>query len=80
MIQQLKKMVVDQDSYVDCLNKRLRSAMKMVETEEQCNECVRLEKLNSAEYSKLVDLRYSLYYLRRAAGHKDVDVFHPERF
>ena len=80
MIQQLKKQVIDQDSYYDCVSKRLKSAMRECETEEQCNECVRLEKLVSAEYSKLVDLRHSLYYLRRAAGHKDVDAFNPERF
>ena len=80
MIQQLKRMVTDQDSYVDCLNKRLASAMHSEFTEERCNECERLFKKYHEESAKLSYLRSSLSYLRRAAGHEDVDTFYPERF
>lgn len=80
MIQQLKKMVVDQDSYLDCLNKRLASAMKNVTTEEGCNECERVFKKVCEEQARLRDLKQSLFYLRRAAGHNDIDTFNPERF
>lgn len=80
MIQQLKQMVKDQESYVECLSKRLASAMKHVETEEQCDECDRLFRSVSDESARLLDLRHSLFYLRRAEGHKDVDTFYPERF
>ena len=80
MIQLLKKSVVDQVSYLDCLNERLASAMKQEFSEEKCNECSRLHERVSKETARLSDLRSSLFYLRRAAGHKDVDVFNPERF
>lgn len=80
MIQQLKQMVIDQESYVDCLNKRLASAMKQEFTKEKCNECERLFKSYSEESTKLSYLRSSLAYMRRAAGHEDVDTFNPERF
>ena len=80
MIQQLRKSVVDQKSYLECIEKRFASARKAEFTEEKCNECERLFKKYSEESTKLSYLRSSLAYMRRAAGHEDVDTFYPERF
>lgn len=80
MIQQLKQMVIDQASNVDSIEDRFLEAMNMDFTEESCNERARLNDEVLRESARLSDLKQSLFYLRRAAGHKDVDVFNPERF
>lgn len=80
MIQQLKQMVIDQASNVDSIEDRFLEAMNMDFTEEICNERARLNDEVLRESARLSDLRQTLFYLRRAAGHKDIDVFNPERF
>lgn len=80
MIQQLKKAVVDQASYLECIEKRFESARKAEFTEENCNDLARLCNMIGKESARLQDLKQSLSYLRRAAGHKDIDVFNPEKF
>lgn len=80
ILNQLKQMIVDEQSYLDCVEKRLASAKKMEFTEERCNEVDRLFNKTIELSARLTYLRSALVSLRRAEGHKDVDVFYPERF
>ena len=80
ILNQLKQMIVDEQSYLDCVEKRLASAKKMEFTEERCNEVDRLFNKTMELSARLTYLRSALVSLRKAEGHKDVDVFYPERF
>ena len=80
ILNQLKQMIVDEQSYLDCVEKRLASAKKMEFTEERCNEVDRLFNKTMELSAHLTYLRSALVSLRMAAGHNDVDVFYPERF
>ena len=80
MIQQLKTAVVDQKSYLECIEKRFASARKAEFTEDNCRECERLFNKLQEETARLSDMRHALSYLRRAAGDKEVNVFEPEKF
>lgn len=80
ILNQLKQMIVDESSYLDCVEKRLASAKKMEFTEERCNEVERLFNKTMELSARLTYLRSALVSLRRAEGHNDVDVFYPERF
>lgn len=80
ILNQLKQMIVDEQSYLDCVEKRLSSAKKMEFTEERCNEVDRLFNKTIELSERLTYLRSALVSLRKAEGHKDVDVFYPERF
>lgn len=80
ILNQLKQMIVDEQSDLDCVEKRLASAKKMEFTEERCNEVDRLFYKTMELSAHLSYLRSALVSLRKAEGHKDADVFHPERF
>lgn len=80
ILNQLKKKVSDEQSYLDRVEKRLASAKKMEFTEERCNEVDRLFNKTMEMSAHLTYLRSALVSLRKAEGHKDIDVFHPERF
>lgn len=80
ILNQLKQMIVDEQSYLDCVEKRLASAKKMEFTEERCNEVERLFNKTMELSARLTYLRSALVSLRKAEGDKDVDVFYPERF
>ena len=80
ILNQLKQMIVDEQSYLDCVEKRLASAKKMEFTEERCNEVDRLFNKTMELSAHLTYLRSALVSLRKAAGHNDVVVFYPERF
>lgn len=83
MIQQLKKMVVDQNALVETLESEILNEMKSSRndfTEESCERLASLIEKKNNEFQKARCLRHALVSLREAAGHKDVDVFNPERF
>ncbi len=82
ILNQLKKEIIDELSYLDCVEKRLASAKKMEFSEERCNEVERLFNKTMELSAKLTHMKSALVSLRKAAGHKDIDidVFHPERF
>ena len=80
ILNQLKQKIVDEQSYLDCVEKRLASAKKMEFSEERCNEVDRLFN-NAMKLS--VNLKYmssAIVSLRKAAGHSNFDEFHPEVF
>lgn len=80
ILNQLKQRIVDEQSYLDCVEKRLASAKKMEFTEERCNEVDRLFNKTMELSARLTYLRSALVSLRKVEGHEDVDVFYPERF
>ena len=80
ILNQLKQKVTDEQSYLDCVEKSLASAKKMDFTEERCQEVERLFNKTMELSASLTYLRSALVSLRKYAGHKDVDVFYPERF
>lgn len=83
ILNQLKQMVIDQNALVETLESEILNVMKSTRndfTEESCERLASLIGKKNSEFQKARCLRHALVSLREAAGHKDVDVFYPERF
>ena len=80
MIQQLKKMVVDQIDVVEKLNAECEKIKKEPFTEERCIVLMEVNERGNEEFRRLRHMRHALTSLREAAGHKGINEFCPERF
>lgn len=79
MIQQLKQMVIDQNALVESIEAKIKSIVNNY-SEETWKELSQLDRSKNEEFHKARCMRHALVSLREAAGHKNIDVFNPERF
>ena len=79
MLESLRELVLNSEERLESMKEEIERCFKK-DTYESCMKACDLQMESQKEYQRLSDYRQSLYYLRRAAGHKDIDVFNPEKF
>ena len=80
MIQQLKRMVIDQIAYVATLNEEFDNIKMLPFTEDRCDTLMKTKDKANEESRRLRHMRNALAFLREAAGHKCIDILYPEWF
>lgn len=79
MLESLRELVLNSEERYESMKEEIERCLKK-DTYASYMKACDLQMESQKEYQRLSDYRHSLYYLRRAAGHKDIDVFNPERF
>lgn len=78
-LQSLRELVLNSEERLESMKEEIERCEKR-DTYASHMRAGDLQMESAKEYEILADFRQSLYYLRRAAGHKDIDVFNPEKF